>query len=61
MQRELDIYETDLDEMVTDSVSGSASDINNGGVDVQLLWLLNNGYTREDIERELSDIHTITV
>lgn len=61
MQRELDIYETDLDEMVTDSVSGSASDINNGGVDMQLLWLLNNGYTREDIERELSEIHTITV
>ena len=50
-----------LDDLVIDSVSGNASEINNGGVDVQLLWLLNNGYTRDHIERELSDIHTITV
>jgi hypothetical protein len=38
-----------LDEFVHDAKSQEASDINNGGIDAQIDYLLENGWTLEGI------------
>lgn len=44
-----------LDEIVHDTKSKEASEINNEGIDSQLNYLLQSGFSLEDIKTEILD------
>ena len=46
-----------LDELVHDEKSREASSINNGGYKDQLAYLLSRGWTLEELEDQIDDIH----
>lgn len=43
----------DLDELVYDMKSSEASNINNGGVETQIRYLLSNGMSLEELKKAI--------
>jgi hypothetical protein len=47
----------DLDDLVHDTKSAEASDINNGGPEAQVRYLLESGWTKKDLLQRSSAVH----
>lgn len=48
-----DVDESSLDELVHDVKSGEAADINNGGFESQIEFLLEAGFSEQEIQKAI--------